>query len=275
VSTEQVVKSNLLDGISAWIAFVVWIIALVVVGLVMGGNAFVAALSTIIPVTIGIIASLRRQAASMLRDADFKLFRTDNGVRISSGLTSTVNRTVNSDRIQGVRLVEPFWWRRFGWARVKLDIAGGTSDFSDGASLIPVADRAQALTLIEAVTGASLGTLDYVGVDRGARRLDPLGWRFLDVALMESGAVTRAGRWRRSTAYVPYARVQSVSARQGPLQRRLGLATVYLDLPDGSQRWQAQHRTEPDAAALVAQLAVQARVHRLRPTHRGHVARLP
>ena len=264
VSTEQVVKSNLLDGISAWIAFVVWVIALVVAGSLMGGEAFLAALSGFIPVTIAIIAQLRRQVASMLRDADFKLFRTDNGVRISSGLMSTVNRTVDSDRIQAVRLVEPFWWRRFGWARVKLDIAGGSSDFSDGASLIPVANRAQALALIEAVTGASLGALDYVGVGKGARPLDPLGWRFLDVALMDSGAVTRAGRWRRSTSYVPYARVQSVSARQGLVQRRLGLATVFLDLPTGSQRWKAQHRAVSDAAALVGELAGQARVHRLR-----------
>ncbi|HYO33988.1 MAG TPA: PH domain-containing protein, partial [Nocardioidaceae bacterium] len=193
-----------------------------------------------------------------------RLFRTDNGVRISSGLLSTVNRTVDSDRIQAVRLVEPVWWRGCGWARVKLDIAGGSSDFSDGASLIPVANRAQALALIEAVTGASLGALDYVGVGKGARPVDPLGWRFLDVALMSSGAVTRAGRWRRSTSYVPYARVQSVSAKQGLLQRRLGLATVVLDLPTGSQRWKAQHRDVGDAATLVAELAGQARVHRLR-----------
>jgi putative membrane protein len=263
VSTEQVVKSNLLDGISAWVALAVWIVVLVVATVLMGWQAFVAALSGFIPVTIAILAQLRRQVVSMMRDADFKLFRTPTGVRISSGMTSTVNRTIHFDRIQGVRLVEPFWWRRFGWARVKLDIAGGEDDFNKGASLIPVADRADALALIAAVTGANFDSPQYAGVGEGARLLDPVGWRYLAIALVEDGALSRSGRWRRSTAFVPYARVQSVSARQGLLQRRLGIATVFLDLPKGSMRWAAKHRASEDAASLVAELGIQARRHRL------------
>ena len=164
VSTEQVVKSNLLDGIAAWVILLVWIVVLAVAAILMGWQAFLAALSGVIPVTIAILAQLRRQVVSMMRDADFKLFRTPTGVRISSGMTSTVNRTIHFDRIQGVRLVEPFWWRRFGWARVKLDIAGGEDDFNKGASLIPVADRAVALALIAAVTGAEFDSPQYAGV---------------------------------------------------------------------------------------------------------------
>jgi putative membrane protein len=262
VSTEQVIKSNLLDGITAWVVFVVWVVGAIVATIWIGWEAFLAALSAFIPVTIAIVAQLRRQVVSMMRDADFTLFRTPTGVRISSGLTSTVNRTVDFDRIQGVRLVEPFWWRRFGWARVKLDIAGGTADFEHGASLIPVADRAKALALIATVTGADIETSDFMPAGDRARRLDPLGWRFLGVAPLDTGVVSRAGRWRRSTAYVPYARVQSVSARQGLLQRRLGLATVFLDMPKGSKRWEAQHRSSDDAAELVSLLGEQARRHR-------------
>jgi putative membrane protein len=263
VSTEQVIKSNLLEGISAWAILVAWIVVLVVATVLMGWQAFVASLSGFIPVTIAILAQLRRQVVSMMRDADFKLFRTPTGVRISSGMTSTVNRTIHFDRIQGVRLVEPFWWRRFGWARVKLDIAGGEDDFNKGASLIPVADRADALALIATVTGADFDSPQYAGVGQGARLLDPVGWRYLAVALVENGALSRSGRWRRSTAFVPYARVQSVSTRQGPLQRRLGIATVFLDLPKGSMRWVAKHRAGADAASLVAELGVRARRHRL------------
>jgi putative membrane protein len=273
VSTEQVVKSNLLDGISAWVFLAVWIVALVLATVLMGWQAFIAALSGFIPVTIAILAQLRRQVVSMMRDADFKLFRTPTGVRISSGMTSTVNRTISFDRIQGVRLVEPFWWRRFGWARVKLDIAGGEDDFNKGASLIPVADRADALALIAAVTGADFDSPRYSGVGEGARLLDPVGWRYQAVALVENGALSRSGRWRRSTAFVPYARVQSVSARQGLLQRRLGVATVFLDVPKGSMRWVAKHRGGADAASLVAELAVQARRHRLVGPAGGRVPR--
>jgi putative membrane protein len=263
VATEHVIKSNLLDGMSAWVGLLVWVVVLVVATIVMGWQAFVAALSGFIPVTIAIFAQLRRQLVSMMRDADFKLYRTPTGIRISSGMTSTVNRTVDFDRIQGVRLVEPFWWRRFGWARVKLDIAGGEDDFNTGASLIPVADRADALALIAAVTRADFDSPQYAGVGEEARLLDPVGWRYLAVALVENGALSRSGRWRRSTAYVPYARVQSVSARQGPVQHWLGLSTVFLDLPNGSKRWVAKHRLVEDGAALVTELAVQARRHRV------------
>ncbi|MBA2559987.1 MAG: PH domain-containing protein [Propionibacteriales bacterium] len=262
-STRQVIRSNLLDGISAWVMLVVWVVALVVAPILMGRAAFVAALSGVIPVTLAIVAQLRRQVLSMMRDANFTLLRTPTGVRISSGLTSTVNRTVDLDRIQGVRLVEPFWWRRFGWARVKMDIAGGSDDFEKGASLIPVTTRSEALALIAAVTGAAIESAPFVEVGPGARRVDPVGWRYLGVALLREGAVSRAGRWRRSTSFVPYARVQSVSAHQGPVQRRLGLATVYLDVPKGSKRWEAQHRGTEDAAQLVETLADRARLHRL------------
>jgi putative membrane protein len=270
VSTEQVIKSNLLDGIGAWVILLVWIIGLAVAAIVMGGTAFLAAFSGVIAVTIAILAQLRRQVVSMMRDADFKLYRTPTGVRVSSGMTSTVNRTIDYDRIQGVRLVEPFWWRRFGWARVKLDIAGGKDDFDSGASLIPVADRPVALALIAAVTGADFDSPHYAGVPAGARTLDPIEWRFLAVALVETGALSRSGRWRRSTAYVPYARVQSVSARQGLIQRRRGLATVYLDLAKGSKRWEAKHRELSDAAELVGELGIRARLHRLAVGAAGH-----
>jgi putative membrane protein len=112
-------------------------------------------------------------------------------------------------------------------------------------------------------------------VGQGARFLDPVGWRFQAVALVENGALTRSGRWRRSTAFVPYARVQSVSARQGLLQRKLGIATVFLDLPKGSMRWAAKHRASEDAASLVAELGVQARRHRLEIGAGGRFALVP
>jgi putative membrane protein len=105
------------------------------------------------------------------------------------------------------------------------------------------------------VVGVDLGAPELEPAGRSARWLDPLGWRYLGVGLLESGAVRARGRWRRSLAYVPYARVQSVSAQQGLVQRRLALATVHLDLPKGSARWTADHRAHADAAALVRQLS--------------------
>ncbi len=263
VSTAHLVKANLLDGVGAWVLLGLWVVALVVATSRWGLTAFFTALSGIVPVTIVLLAALRKQITSMMRDADFRLYRTATGIRVSSGLTSTINKTIELDRIQGVRLIEPYLWRRFGWARVMVDIAGGKEDGEEGASLMPVTARADALRLIAEVTGAQLDAAAFVGAGIGARRVDPLGWRYLGVAILDPGVVRRHGRWRRSTSYVPFARVQSVTAQQGPLQRWLNLASVHLDLPVGATRWSAQHRGTDDAAVLVHHLGQLARQHRL------------
>jgi putative membrane protein len=265
VSTSQVVYANLLDGVATWLFALAWLIGLVLVVVIWGEDALVAALSGIIPVTIAIFSLTRRQITSMLRDANFQLHRTATGIRVSSGLTSVTNRTIDFDRIQGIRLEEPFLWRRFGWARVLVDVAGAKGDGEHAASLMPVADRQVALSLIADVTGAHLDQPAYADAGERSRTLDPWGWRFLGVALLDLGAVRRAGRWRRTTSYVPYARVQSVSAHQGLLQRRLGLATVYLDLPKGAERCRgpgpSSQRTSAPAPSQRVGPALAGRLH--------------
>jgi putative membrane protein len=263
VSTRQVVYANLLDGVGTWIFAFLWLVAIVVAGVIWGTTALVAAFSGIIPVTIAILAQTRRQVRSMLRDSDFRLLRTATGIRVSSGLTSTINRTIDFDRIQGVRVEEPYLWRRLGWARVLVDVAGAKGDGEHAASLMPVADRRTALALVADVTGAELDSSEYTAAGSRAGWIDPWGWSFLGVALLDHGAVRREGRWRRTTSYVPFARVQSVSARQGLLQRHLDLATIHLDLPKGAERWTARHRAHADAAGLVQTLGALARQHRL------------
>jgi putative membrane protein len=57
---------------------------------------------------------------------------------------------------------------------------------------------------------------------------------------------------------VPYARLQSVRVVQGPVQRLLGLATVYADTA-GGRAGQAHDRDLAEAWALAEQLAVRAR----------------
>ncbi len=139
----------------------------------------------------------------------------------------------------------------------------GAADATHAASLMPVADRAEALALVWSITGVDLDGGDVRRPGPRVRRLDPWSGPFLGVVLHPHGAVTLQGRWRRARAYVPYARTQSVSAEQGPLQRRLGLATVYLDMPKGVSRWTAQHRDVAEAAGLVGELAERARAHRV------------
>ena len=269
VDTADLAKASVLDAAGFLLLAFVWIVVVVVLGLTVGWKALAAALTGIIPLTIALLVQLRRQVSTILRDADFTVMRTPTGIRTRSGLTSTTNRTIDTDRVQGVRVERPLLWRRFGWARVDVDVAGAGE--SSGASLMPVTQDAVAVALASDVVGERIEPDGGLAADWGdalvppgrhARWLDPLSASWLGVAVLEHGAVSRTGAWTRTVSYVPFARVQSVSVRQGWLQRRLGLATVYLDLPEGASRWQAQHRDVDDAVALMRELTEQARSHR-------------
>ncbi|HEY7043190.1 MAG TPA: PH domain-containing protein [Nocardioidaceae bacterium] len=271
VQTSYLVKATLLDGAGAWLLLVVWVAGVIVAGTAFGWAALGAALAGILPVTIAIFVLLRQQVTTILRDADFTVMRTPTGIRTRAGLTSTTNRSIDLDRVQELRIERPMLWRWLGWARVDVDVAGAGE--ARGASLMPVAPDAVAGALAADVAGEVLEPMRTDGIGRApepfvgpgarARLLDPLAWRWYGVALLERGAVTRTGWRTRTVSYVPYARVQSVSARQGWLQRRLGLATVCLDMPSGTVRWVAPHRDVIEAAELVTRLSEQARRHRM------------
>ncbi len=260
VDTEHLVKASLLDGAWVWLLLLVWLVAVVVLGVVFGWQALAAGAAGIIPVSIAILVQLRQQVATILRDADFTVMRTPTGIRTRAGLTSTTNRTIDVDRVQALRVERPVLWRRFGWARVSVDVAG--ADETTGASLMPVADDAVAVRLASDVAGEAIESGDVVGPGRRARLLDPWAWRWFGVALLDHGAVSRTGWLTRTVSYVPYARVQSVSVQQGWVQRRCGLATVYLDMPSGASRWVGPHRDVVEAVDLVRALTEQARRHR-------------
>ena len=62
--------------------------------------------------------------------------------------------------------------------------------------------------------------------------------------------MSRAGWLTRRTAVVPHGKMQSVRVTQGPLQRRLDLATVHLDTPIGPVNAVALHRSSAVAREL-------------------------
>ena len=93
--------------------------------------------------------------------------------------------------------------------------------------------------------------------------------------------VASSGRIRRTTTWVPLEKVQSVRWVQGPWQRRLGLASVKLDVAGKRVTARITDRTEAEARDILAQLPAQARAARLRasagrPTAAGrHPAAAP
>jgi putative membrane protein len=187
-----------------------------------------------------------------------------DGLRIRRGLLETRAQTVPPGRVQAVRVVEPWLWRSQGWCRVELDVAGYVGQGQEAASVLcPVAPRAEALRLLARVLpGVDVDAVPLAGVPASARWLDPIAWRALGVGADDRVLVSRSGRLTRVLDVVLHEKVQSVRLSQGPVQRRLGLATVHLDTTPGPVKASAAHRAAGEARALVDAEVERARVSR-------------
>jgi putative membrane protein len=192
----------------------------------------------------------------------FEIDGTDQGLRVRSGLLSLRSQTVPMGRVQGVVIVEPLLWRLFGWARLDVTVAGvGSSDEETQqieSALVPVADRAEVDDLVRRLIGVHPGEIPLVSPPARASWLDPLGRIVLGVGVHRNAVVTRRGLLTTRTDVVPRVKIQSVRLVQGPLQRRLRLATARVNLPSGPVDAVAVHRDEAEAWQLVRSLAAPA-----------------
>jgi putative membrane protein len=113
------------------------------------------------------------------------------------------------------------------------------------------------------VVSAGLVGSDHAGgftpAPRASRWLDPFAWRRHGYRVTERVFLARSGRWLRRLDVVPHERTQSLGARQGPLQRRLGLASVELHSTPGRVRPRVEHLDVAVAAALLREQSVRAR----------------
>ncbi|MFE1336621.1 PH domain-containing protein [Streptomyces sp. NPDC058733] len=178
---------------------------------------------------------------------DWTVGESPDGLRIDRGLLDRSHETVPPGRVQTVRIVQPLLWRRRGWVRVELDVAG-----SSNSVLVPVAPREVAEAVIgrvlpgvavpiaprevaEVANGPVLpvvvpGLSSFARPPaRGARWCVPVWWRGYGVAVTGAVFAARRGLLRRQVALVPHAKVQSVRVTQGPWERVWGLADVHVD----------------------------------------------
>lgn len=213
--------------------------------------------ATALVVAIGVATAIARELNSQL---GYEVAEAPEGLRVRGGLVGTVIETIPRHRIQAVQLVEPLWWRPFGWVRLQADVAGGQRRQGEDRAaskqfraLLPVATRAQAIALL-----ANL----LPGPDGGpgtpppglARFKAPLRYHFLSAAVAGGRARVGAGRVRRVTTWVPLSKVQSVRWVQGPVQRRLDLATVNLDVAGHRVSLSMRDRGSGEATKLAEEL---------------------
>jgi putative membrane protein len=275
VVNREVLVSQLL---TPQVMFLPIAVTLVVTQYLFGAGALT--LVVVASMVVAIIGVIQQPVRRILSDWNFRLGLQEPGpgssyygLRLRHGLTETRSQTVPMHRIQAVGVTWPLLWRSRGWLRARLDVAGFAQEGAGSSNqLLPVGDLAtgRRLTAI-ALPDVDLTTLPLTLPPSRARWLAPIRQPILGAAVADRVFATRDGRITRELVIVPYARIQSVRLVQGPLQRQLGLASVYADTA-GSLTAAAHHRELAEARWLAAELAARARAP---PEAGGHPAPEP
>jgi putative membrane protein len=227
-----------------------------------GSWSFIAVASTL----TAMAGVLLRPVRQVLDDWGFRLSRDSTALRVRHGLLETRAQTVPLDRVQAVGVTWPLLWRPKGWVRLRLDVAGypagDSADEHRADRLLPVGDLAVARMIgREVLDGVDLAGLPSTPPPARARWIRPVGWWALGAGVCAEVFAVRHGLFTRQLVVVPYARIQSVRVEQGPVQRRLRLATVYADTA-GGRTAVARHRDVTQAWWLAAELVDRARAAR-------------
>ncbi|GLV86171.1 membrane protein [Streptomyces lavendulae subsp. lavendulae] len=252
VPVRDLVVSMLLS-LGVWAALAAGLVAPVVVWR-LSDNLW-ASLAIVLPL-LG--AMWKGSLGRFLAEYDWTVAESPDGLRLDHGLLDREHETVPPGRVQTVRIVEPLLWRRRGWVRVELAVAG-----SKNGVLVPVATRAAAHAVIARVLpGADLAALAFSPSPRaGSRWVVPVWWKGYGLAVSEQLFAARHGRLCRRTEVVPHAKVQSVRLAQGPWERVWGVADLHLDT-GANGTVTARLRGAAEAAELLDAQAVRSRTSR-------------
>lgn len=261
VDNRRLVASALLGGPAL-------ILLVLLLGALVGGlvtHRLGPALTGILPplVPVGLLVARRVNSEFSQRVA-----LAPDGLRVVGGLLETRAETIPAGRVQAWRWSEPLLWRPFGWVRLEVDVAqqrpGRRGDESDSArvqrALLPVGTRAEARMLL----GLIATRVDPLAPlanrpPRRARVKAPFSYPNLGFYHDDTIALASFGRLSRQVVLVPLEKVQSLRTVQGPVVRRLGLATLHLDVAGRRWRAAAHAREAGQTEALLEELTVLTR----------------
>ncbi|WP_435298584.1 PH domain-containing protein [Timonella sp. A28] len=201
-----------------------------------------------------------------------------DGIRVRYGLLETRSKTIPPGRVQAVRIRQGALWRRFGWWRVDVNIAGelevgGNSSLE--SILLPVGTRTEAvdalwlvlpdlgtanpLELLEAAMNGKGPEQGFTTSPRSARWLDPWSYRRNGFVVTDRALIIRKGFFMRTVEVIPHERTQSIGAKQGPMQRALGIASFSLHSTPGSIIPKVAHLELTTVRDLLVEQAQRAR----------------
>ena len=261
VRSDRLAGAIILSRSGAYAAAVIAVAALII-----GLTGKPAVIVPFLPFGFGIVLAVWRQFNGEFGTA---VATAPDGLRLRSGLVQTTAETIRPGRVQAVRLVEPLLWRAFGWCRLEVDVAGARQrreNRSEGQrlrALIPVGSRADADQMLAELMAAA--PRPARGAPGPARWKAPLTYHFLGWDGDDRYVVSSRGRVCRKTTWVPLEKVQSIRWVQGPVQRRLGLASVRVDVAGRRVTASIEDRDAAEAQQILARLPDLARAARTRP----------
>lgn len=214
-------------------------------------------LAVTLPLVLGLI---RAVIAPLVMYANFTVAMSPDGIRLRYGLLETRMQTLPPGRIQAVSIVEPAIWRKIGWARVEVTVAGYAGEREAlSSTLLPIAPRHVAMHLVTQVfPGTHVDAVPLVPASSKAIAIDRADGAGADEVVF----VARHGWPCRRTDVIAHARAQSVRLTVNPVQRVFGLATVHVDAPPGPVQVAAADREVGEARAIVESEARRAQAAR-------------
>lgn len=231
-------------------------------------------LTSNLAVVLGILAGALKQLNT---GYNFSLSTGSSGLKTRYGLWDTTTQTLPAGRVQRVQVEQPFLWRFFGWYRVKVALAGKSEwDGQLAGELLPVGTFDDVRAVVQLILpdlgqgGVSVEHLrEGLGIvvsepsftvsPASARVFDWFTYRYNGFLQNPEFLLVRSGRWHRRFSLVPHSKAQSLALRQGPWQRRLGLAHLEVPVAGSALSTRVSHVDAEVARALwvrQSQLAV-------------------
>lgn len=252
--------------LSTEFAISVAVLIIVVVVSSIAGTPVIG-LAGLIPMVLTIVSLIGRRVTAQF---NYTLAESSRGLRITRGLTNLTSQSLPLNRIQGIRIVQPLFWRMLGLTRVDVDVLGYGANSEQGENstdvsniLLPIARDEQVRTALSRVLPhADPDSIELHPSPKRARAIRWFdGWT-LRYGWNDAVIISRHGFFDRTTDVVPHAKTQSVRIAQGPLQKALRLASVHVDTPKGPVDLVALHLDPADARRLALQQLDRARTAR-------------
>ncbi|NLF05872.1 MAG: PH domain-containing protein [Actinomycetales bacterium] len=269
----SIALSGALVGVVVLVMAVVAGVVLTLTGQMSLGDVAAGNLIVLIPAVLGVVSVAWSQFSG---GYGFRAAISPDGIRLTRGLLETRAQTIAPGRVQAIQLTQPFMWRKAGWWRVRMNVAGyGPTTEDSSTILLPVGDLEQALLACwlvlpdlgtEDAAGALTAAMEGSGEDHGftlisrrVRFLSPLTFRRNGFLVTERALLLRHGRLRRQVQIVPHERTQSLGVSQGALARSLGVAHFTVHSVAGPVRPYLGDLDEAVAHRLVQEQAARAR----------------